>query len=100
MTAVDTSSPFASFRGVLLNKKGTIVFYATPRGGELGVFTGPDPQSDRLIAIGASLFGSTVVDFALNPVAINDAGQIAIRVKLADERQFVLKADPVPEDPV
>ncbi len=100
MTAVDTSSPFASFRGVLLNKKGTIVFYATPRGGELGVFTGPDPQSDRLIAIGAPLFGSTVVDFALNPVSINDAGQIAIRVKLADERQFVLRADPVPEDRV
>ena len=96
VTVIDASSPFESFRGVLLNNAGEIVFYATPRGKELGVFTGPDPQSDCLISIGASLFGSPVVDFALNPVSINDAGQIAIRVELGNEKQFVLRADPVP----
>ncbi len=38
--------------------------------------------------------GSTVVDLALNPVSINAVGQLAIRVTLADGRQFVLRADP------
>jgi hypothetical protein len=92
---MDTRGPFESYRGVLLNNAGRIVFYATPRGGELGVFTGPDPRTDFLIGLGAPLFGSTVVDFALNPVSMNDVGQVAIRVKLADETQIILRADPV-----
>lgn len=94
-TVIDTSSAFESFRGVLLNNAGRVIFYATPRGGELGVFTGRDPVGDRILGLGASLLGSTIVDFALNPVSINDLGQIAIRVKLANEMQFVLRADPV-----
>jgi len=94
-TVIDTSSPFESFRGVLLDSAGRMIFYATPRGGELGVFTGRDPLGDCLLSLGAPLFGSTVVDFALNPVSMNDVGQIAIRVKLANERQLVLRADPV-----
>jgi hypothetical protein len=94
-TVIDTSSAFESFRGVLLDKAGTVVFYATPRGGELGVFSGPDPKRDRILGVGASLYGSTVADFALNPVSINDLGQIAIRVKLANDLQLVLRADPI-----
>ncbi len=94
-TVLDTSGPFESFRGVLLNNSDRIVFSATPRGGVLGVFTGPDPVSDCLFLVGAPLYGSTVDDFALNPVSFNDAGQIALRVSLTDQRQFVLRADPV-----
>jgi len=93
-TIIDTSSAFESFRGVLLDHAGNVIFYATPRGGELGVFTGPDPRRDCLLQLGTSLFGSTIVDFALNPVSINDLGHVAIRVKLADEVQFVLRGDP------
>ena len=37
---------------------------------------------------------ATVVDFALNPVSVNERGQMAIRVALADGRQFILRADP------
>lgn len=98
-TVIDTSGPFESFRGVLLNNAGRTIFYATPRGGELGVFTGPDPLGDCVLSLGASLFGSTIVDFALNPVSINDLGQVAIRVKLANELQFILRADPVDARP-
>lgn len=93
-TVVDTSGPFESFRGVLLNDAGDLVFYATPRGGTMGVFTGPDPVVDRVLSVGSPLFGSPVVDFALNPVSINRAGQIAIRVALEDQRQFIVRADP------
>jgi hypothetical protein len=93
-TVVDTSGPFESVRGVLLDAAGRIVFYATPRGGTLGVFSGPDPVAGRLLAVGSPLLGSTVAELALNPVSINDAGQLAIRVALTDRRQLVLRADP------
>lgn len=91
---IDTSSAFESFRGVLINNAGKVIFYATPRGGELGVFSGPDPLRDCLLALGGSHFGSTIVDFALNPVSMNDLGQIAMRVKLANDMQFIVRADP------
>jgi len=93
-TIIDTSGAFESFRGVLLAEEGGLIFYATPRGGKLGVFCGPDPERDCLLSVGAPFLGSTVVDFALNPVSINRVGQIAIRVKLANNEQFVLRADP------
>ncbi len=78
-TVIDTSSRFESFRGILLNNAGRMIFYATPTDGALGVFSGRDPERDCLLQLGASHFGSTVVDFALNPVWINDLGQVAIR---------------------
>ena len=93
-TVIDSSGAFESFRGVLLNNPGRIVFYATPRGGRLGIFSGPDPVTDCLLSLGAPLFGSALVDFALNPVSINNSGQIAVRVVLADKRHLVLRADP------
>lgn len=91
---LDTSGRFESVRGVLLDTTRKIVFYATPREGSLGVFSGPDPATDRVIGLGAPLFDSTIVDFALNPVSINDVGQLAIRVKLANDDQWILRADP------
>lgn len=90
---VDTSARFDSVRGALLDANGGVVFFATPRGGNLGVFSGPDPETDRILGLGAALFDSEVVDFALNPVSINDVGQLAIRVKLADARQWIVRAD-------
>ena len=58
------------------------------------MFSGPDPVNDCLLGLGAALLGSAIVDFALNPVSINDRGQVAIRVKLANELQLILRADP------
>ena len=80
-TVVNTNSRFESFRGALINNRGTIIFFATPRGGELGIYSGPNPIGDKIISMGDPLFGSTVADFALNPVSLNDVGQIAIRVR-------------------
>ena len=92
--ALDTNGPFESFHGALIDGMGRIVFYATPRGAALGVFTGPDADASRLVSLGMELYGAAVVDFALNPVSINSAGQLAVRVRLEDQRQHVLRADP------
>lgn len=93
-TLVDTNAGFESFRGALLSGTDALVFYATPTGGELGIYTGPDPERDCLLAIGAALFDSSVTDFALNPVSINGTGHLAIRVALENGRQLILRADP------
>ncbi len=93
-TIIDSDGAFETFRGALINNAGTVIFYATTRSGQFGIFTGPNPEHDRLLGIGDALLGSTVVEFALNPVSINERGQLAIRVRLADDRQFIVRADP------
>lgn len=93
-TVIDATGAFESFRGVLLGDAGRLIFYGTPRGGELGVFTGRDPRRDCIARVGGALLDSTVDEFALNPVSINRVGQVAIRVALASGRQVVVRADP------
>ncbi len=95
VTIVDTEGAFEAFRGALIGGAGAVVRIATPRGGSLGLFAGPDPEADRILAIGDCVFGSTVTDLAANPVSVNAFGQVAVRARLADGRQLILRADPV-----
>jgi len=92
---IETDGAYESYRGALISGAGEVVRIATPRGGSLGLFAGPDPEADRILALGDELLGSAVEDLASNPVSVNAAGQVAIRAKLTDGRQFVLRADPV-----
>ncbi|WP_374566189.1 choice-of-anchor tandem repeat NxxGxxAF-containing protein [Ideonella sp.] len=91
---VDAAAGFESFRGVLINNAGPVAFYATPAAGQIGIYTGPDPLHHRVVGVGDALLGATVTDFALNPVSVNELGQLAIRVALSDGRQFILRGDP------
>jgi hypothetical protein len=93
-TLVGGDGKFESFRGALVNGRGLVAFYATPRGGRLGVYGGADPAGRPVIALGEPLLGSIVSEFALNPVSVNEAAQIAVRVALADGRQAIVRADP------
>ncbi len=86
---VDTGAGFSSFRGALVDDAGRVIFYATPAGGALGIYSGPDPIADRIVGLG----DDGVVDLALNPVSINGAGQLAIRVALAGGEQRIIRAD-------
>ena len=91
---LDTEGAFESCRGALITNGGAVTFGATPRGGSLGLFAGPDPHADRILALGDPLLGSTVADLAANPVSVNGEGHVAIRARLADGRQLILRADP------
>lgn len=71
-----------------MNGLGQFVFYATPQGGDLGIYQGIDAR--KILAIGDPLLDSFVLEFALNPVSINNIGQIVVRVKLANQRQLFL----------
>jgi hypothetical protein len=90
----DTDSPFESFRGALITNAGSVVLVATPRGGGLGLFTGPSSEQNRILAVGDPLLGSAVEELAANPVSVNVHGQVAIRARLVDGRQLILRADP------
>jgi len=89
---VDPGEPFESYRGALISTAG-VVRIATPNGGTLGLFEGPDPDAGRILAIGDELQGSTVRDLAANPVSVNARGDIAIVVTLSDDRQLVVRSD-------
>ena len=90
----DTDDGFASIRGVNMSNGGATVFYATPPDADIGIYAGRHPVNDRIFGIGDRFRGAVVTDFVLNPVSMNDAGQLAIRAQLSDGRQFILRADP------
>jgi hypothetical protein len=97
---IDRHGAFEACRGALITSAGAVVCIARPRGGGLGLFAGPDPDADRILALGDPLLRSTVAELASNPVSVNAAGQVAIRASLTDGRQLILRADhrlPQPE---
>jgi hypothetical protein len=91
---IDADGAFEACRGALITDAGAVVSIATPRGESLGLFAGPDPEADRILAVGDALLGSTVAGLASNPVSVNSVGQVAIRVRLTDGKQLILRADP------
>jgi len=91
---MDSADGFESFRGALINDQGLVVFYATPTGGKLGIFSGEKGNVTEITGIGRPFAGSTVSGFALNPVSVNEAGQFVFRVTLVDGGQFIVRADP------
>jgi hypothetical protein len=95
-TTIATSARgFESFRGVLAPHADRYVFYATPVGGPLAIYAGPDPDRHRVLGIGDDYAGSSIVGFALNPVSMNRHGQLALRLELATGQQAIVRADPI-----
>lgn len=91
---VGSDEGFESYRGILVNDQGPVVFYGTPIGGTLGIYCGPHPVKHRLLGLGDPWEGGIVSGFALNPVSVNVHGQIAVRLALADGREFIVRGDP------
>jgi hypothetical protein len=101
-TVADTDGLFSSFSlgGPAINNADTVAFLASLDDGSSGIFTGPDPVNNKVIAAGDALFGSSVASLFLFREGLNDAGQIAFLATLADGRELVVRADPVPEPPI
>ena len=82
-----------------MNNEGTVAFAATLDAGGAGIFTGSDPEQDKVISIGDPIDGVTLYDFLIGPHAINDAGQIAFWAVVTDGTEAVYLATPVPIPP-
>ena len=97
-TLVDTSSGFSSFLSdPSLNNQGKVAFQATLDNGITGIFTGSDPIANKVIGVGDELFGSTVTNLLITQQGLNDQGQLSFAVGLADGRESIVFAQPVPE---
>jgi hypothetical protein len=96
-TIADTLGPYGNFRELSINDDGQVAFYATLAAGGAGIFTGADSISDKVIATGDPLLGSTVSEIAFGRRGLNDNGQIAFWARLANGQQGIFVATPVPE---
>lgn len=94
----DTNGPFASVGGLSINNLGEVAIWAELDAGGSGVFTGPNPLTDKVIQTGDSLDGSIVIGAStFFRGGINDNGQIVFRAGLEDGRLGIFRADPIPE---
>jgi hypothetical protein len=96
-TLVDSNGAFQigiSFGRPTLNDNGQVAFLASLKSGEFGLFVGPDPVADRVIALNDALDGSTVTGLSVFGDYFNNAGQLAFTANLADGRTVIMRADP------
>ncbi|MEL6780093.1 MAG: choice-of-anchor tandem repeat NxxGxxAF-containing protein, partial [Cyanobacteria bacterium J06597_16] len=91
---VDTSGDFNTFTRPAVNNTGSLVFGAGLDNGDLGLFAGADPVSDRVIAIGDDFFGSTVTALSFTQqTGLNNLGQFTFNANFADGSTGVYRAD-------
>jgi hypothetical protein len=90
ITPVITSDgPFESFSLAGLTNSGTPVFSALLDTGEQGVFTGPDPVADKVLATGDTLDGAVVTHvFAVD---VNASGQLLLWVTFENGRTVLYR---------
>jgi hypothetical protein len=95
----DATGRFSSFGfAPAINAHGQIAFLGTTGSGQVGLFTGDDPERDRVIAIGDRLDGSIVMELSVLSfrTALNNRGQIAFIAQLTDGRTGIYRADADP----
>jgi hypothetical protein len=90
----DTNGPFLFLGDPAINNHGEVAFSAGLTKGGVGLFTGPDPVADKVLLVGDPLFGSTVIAFYYLR-GLNDSGQIAFGVALANGAGDIVRADPI-----
>ncbi|HEX5760302.1 MAG TPA: choice-of-anchor tandem repeat NxxGxxAF-containing protein [Thermoanaerobaculia bacterium] len=104
-TVVDTRGEFSffGFRPPALNGAGEVAFHATLDDfSTSGIFVGPDPVADRVIATGETLDGATVQNLTFCEEGLSDSGQLAFIAQLEDLdspngfRMAVFRATPLP----
>jgi hypothetical protein len=78
-TVADTRGDFAffGFRPPSLNNEGAVAFFADLDSGGSGIFVGPDPVEDRVIATGDTLDGSTIQNLTFCEGGLSNSGELA-----------------------
>jgi hypothetical protein len=90
----DTNGLFNDFKNISFNNNGTLVFNAVLDNGVEGIFAGFDPVEDLVIAVGDSLFGSTVVDLDFSSEGLNNSDVITFWAELANGTEGIFQANP------
>lgn len=98
-TIADSSGRFDQFADPSINDQGTVAFLASLDENGHGIFNGSDPVSNKIIATGDPLFGSTVVNLWFETEGLNNHDQITFGAELADGTTGIYRADPVSTAP-
>ena len=95
-TVVDTSGPFHNFLDPAINNNGSVGFegFLDPGRGR-GIFRGPNPVTDKVIAAGDTLFGSRVTSVDMKRDGFNDNGSFSFLAGLSDGTSAIVRADPI-----
>jgi hypothetical protein len=93
-----TAGPFASLGMPDVNNTGTFVFNARLDNGRSGLYTGANPQFEKVIENGDALFGSTVN--STESPRLNDRGDVVFEYRLANGVEGIAVAVRVPEPAV
>lgn len=104
-TVADSTGPYSSFAEPSLNDLARVVFTADldelgPNGFPIqGVFTGPDPVTDKVLQAGDRYAGVPVSSVFTCTEALNNRGQIVMTVQSENPdtfevRTFIVKATP------
>ena len=84
-----------------INDVGGLAFQAVTRdesgGFSRGIYNGPDPVGDKVVAAGDTLFGKNLTSVSFARGGLNNAGQIAFVGSFSDGTRGVIVASPVPE---
>jgi hypothetical protein len=89
---IDNEGPYDSFGHVGLDGDGRLVFTAELDDWSDGIFAGPDPVADKVIARGDPLFGSIVTLAETGRYSVNESGQVGFRYQLEDGREGIAVA--------
>ena len=108
-TIASTASGYGFFNsGPAINNKGEVAFAAITADFSVnGIFTGPDPVADRVVAPGDAIGAGTVASFGIQfcEGGINDSGEVAFIALLDDPtaqfgfRFIVVRAEPLKGKP-
>jgi hypothetical protein len=92
-TIVDGSGPLDTFPRIAINNDGDVAYQATyDVGTGKAVFSGPDPVLDRVLGVGDLFAGSIVTDIQFGRSGLNDAGQIAMAVRLGNGDEHIVRS--------
>ena len=96
-TIADTNGSFSSVSPYGINEEGTVALFAQLDAGGEGIFTSSGAVTNKVIAIGNPLFGSTVTSLYGQTNGLNDSGQLSFYAELADGTQGIFRAEPEPQ---
>jgi len=95
-TTIATTGLFRNFSGnsPAINDKGTVAFLAETSTEDRGIFTGPDPVTNKVIATGDSLFGSIVQNVDIGNHGLNNLDQIVFAAYFVNGTSGIYVATP------
>ena len=76
-----------------INNKGIVAFMANQANVGKGIFIGADAVEDKVIGIGDTFFGSTVVDLAMDRESLSNDNEISFWAKLANGIEGIFRAN-------